>query len=144
MDYAGVQRAIKTGVRITLIVLAALNLAWGAWAVVTPARFFDTFPGLGHSWAAAYPPFNDHLVSDLGATFLTLGLLMAIAAVLADRRVTRVVLAGVITFNAVHLAYHLTHHGDLHGFDLTASLASLTLGVLAPVAVWVAVGRVRS
>ena len=131
---------IKTTGRIALVALAALNLAWGAWAVVAPAHFFGTFPGLGHSWTAAYPPFNGHLVSDLGATFLTLGVLMAIAAVLADRRVTRVVLAGVITFNAVHLAFHLIHHGLLHGLDLTASLASLVLGVLAPVAIWIAVG----
>jgi hypothetical protein len=109
--------------------------------LAAPANFFNTFPGLGHSWTAAYPPFNDHLVSDLGATFLTLGVLLAIAAVLADRRVTRVVLVGVITFNTLHLAYHLGHHGLLHGIDLTASLASLVLGVLAPVAVWIAAGR---
>jgi hypothetical protein len=132
---------IKTGVRITLAALAALNLGWGAWAVFAPVHFFTTFPGLGHSWTAAYPPFNDHLVSDLGATFLTLGVLLAIAAVLNDRTVTRVVLAGVVTFNALHLAYHLGHHGLLHGVDLTASLVSLAVGVLAPVAVWIAVSR---
>jgi hypothetical protein len=131
---------MRTGARVTLGVLAALNLAWGAWAVTTPAHFFDTFPGFGHRWTAAYPPYNGHLVSDLGATFLTLGVLLLIATVLSDRRVTRVVLAGVVTFNALHLAYHLTHHGLLHGVDLAASLASLALGVLVPVAVWVLVG----
>jgi len=131
-------------VRLTLGVLAALNLAWGAWAVATPAHFFETFPGFGHSWTAAYPPFNDHLVSDLGATFLTLGVLLAIAAVMADRRVTRVVLVGVITFNTLHLAYHLGHHGLLHGIDLAASLGSLAFGVLAPVAVWILAGRAES
>jgi hypothetical protein len=119
-------------VRLGMAVFAALNLWWGVWARLWPRPFFDTFPGLGHRWTAAYPPYNEHLVADLGSTFLTLGFLLAAAAVLDDRRLRRLALAGVIVFNTSHLAFHAVRHGDLHGFDLTASLATLVLGVVGP------------
>ncbi|MFC7481826.1 hypothetical protein ACFQX7_19750 [Luedemannella flava] len=105
----------------------------GVWAVGAPRHFFVTFPGFGHRWTAGYPPFNEHLVSDLGSIFLTLGVLLTVAAVLDDARVTAVVLAGTLVFNTLHLAFHSTHHGTLVGFDLAASLASLVAGVIGPV-----------
>jgi hypothetical protein len=130
-------------VRLGLAALAAFNAWWGAWAVAAPRHFFDTFPGWGRHWTGAYPPFNRHLVSDLGATFLTLAMLLGAAAWLDDRRVTRVVLAGVLVFNALHLGFHATRHGTLTGADLALSLAALALGVLGPVALLVLDGRRR-
>lgn len=118
--------------RTGLAALGALHLWWGAWAYVAPGHFYDTFPGLGHRWVAAYPPYNEHLVSDLGATFLTLAVLLGLAALRADRQVTRVVLTGVIVFSGLHLLFHLTRHGGLTGFDLAASLTTLVAGVLLP------------
>jgi hypothetical protein len=114
--------------------LGLVELLWGGWAYFAPANFFTDFPGFGHRWTGAYPPYNEHLTSDLGATFLTLGGLLIAAAVLDDRRVSVVVLGGVIGFNALHLAYHAGHRGELAGADYGASLLSLALGVLAPVA----------
>jgi hypothetical protein len=101
--------------RAGLAVLAALNLWWGVAALVAPARFFAAFP-FGHTWTGAYPPYNEHLVVDLGATFTTLA-----------------VLAGVGTFNTLHLAFHATHPGRLAGGEYAASVAALVAGVLAPV-----------
>ena len=120
-------------VRAGLAALAAFNAWWGVWAVAAPKKFFDTFPGWGHHWTGAYPPYNQHLVSDLGATFVTLAVLLGVAAWLDDRRVTGVVLAGVLVFNSLHLAFHAAHHGTLMGADLGLSLASLALGVVGPV-----------
>ncbi|GAA1770026.1 hypothetical protein [Luedemannella helvata] len=128
-------------VRVGLGALSAVNLWWGGWALIAPRHFFDTFPGFGRHWTAGYPPYNQHLVSDLGAIFVTLGVLLAAAAILNDARVTTVVLAGVLTFNALHLAFHAVHHGTLTGFDLVASLASLAAGVLAPVALLILARR---
>lgn len=118
--------------RAGLILLGVLHLSWGIPAVLAPRWFFDHFPGFGQAWTAAYPPYNAHLMTDVGAAFLTLGALLVAAAWLADRRVTRVVLAGVLLFSTVHLAFHLGHHGALAGAGLAASLVSLALGVLAP------------
>jgi hypothetical protein len=122
----------RTVVTVGLAALGLLNLAWGVWATAAPRHFFDTFPGLGERWTAAYPPYNPHLVSDLGATFTALGVLLSLAAVLRNRRVTWVVLTGVLAFNVLHLGFHATHHGLLSGRSLTASLASLVFGVLGP------------
>ncbi len=130
-------------VRVGLGVLSALHLWWGAWAIVNPRGFFDTFPGFGRRWTAAYPPFNEHLVSDLGAIFVTLGVLLGLAAIVDDGKVTAVVLAGAVTFGALHLAFHVTHHGTLTGADLSLSLASLVPGVLAPIALLVTDRLVR-
>jgi hypothetical protein len=120
-------------VRVGIAVLAGFNLWWGAWARFAPRHFFDTFPGADHRWTAAYPPYNAHLVADLGATFLTLGFLLAVAAVIQDRRVRRIVLAGVVVFNTLHLSFHAMDRGGLTGLDLGASLATLAAGVVGPV-----------
>jgi hypothetical protein len=124
-----------------LALLGLLHLSWGVAAMAAPKRFFDTFPGFGAHWTAAYPPYNQHLMWDVGAAFTTLGVLLLSAAVLADRRVTTVVLLGVIVFSALHLAYHATHRGELTGADLSLSLASLVVGVLAPVALLILARR---
>jgi hypothetical protein len=119
------------------VLLGALHLSWGVPATLAPRWFYDTFPGLGYAWTAAYPPYNAHLITDLGATFTTLGVLLLLAAWLADRKVTAVVLCGVLVFSSLHLAFHLRDHGSLTGADLVASLTALALGVAAPAALLV-------
>jgi hypothetical protein len=123
--------------RWVLAGLAALHGWWGVWAYLWPESFYRSFPGFGHHWTAGYDAYSEHLVSDLGATFLTLAVLLGLAAYMDDQRVTRVVLAGVIVFSSLHLLFHARAHGSLHGFDLAASLAMLALGVVVPAAVLV-------
>ncbi|WP_345069923.1 hypothetical protein [Phytohabitans flavus] len=131
-------------VRGGLVFLAVLHLSWGVPATVAPRWFYDTFPGLGHAWTAAYPPYNVHLVTDLGATFTAFGVLLLLAAWLADRKVTAVVLCGVLVFSSLHLAFHLRNHGELGGVDLVASLAALLTGVVLPAALLVLDRRKRA
>jgi hypothetical protein len=111
--------------------LAAINAWWGAWARLAPRHFFDNFPGFGRHWTAAYPPYNEHLVTDLGATFLTLAFLLGVAAAVRDRTARWVVLAGVGLFNLLHLSFHAFHRGVMGGFDTAASLTTLAFGVVA-------------
>jgi len=128
----GLARYTGGVVRFGLAGLAAVNGWWGAWARFWPRSFFDRFPGFGHHWTAAYPPYNEHLITDLGATFLTLAVLLALAAGLPDRRVRLVVLVGVLVFNALHLSFHLAHHEGMAGVDVWASLSALGVGAIAP------------
>jgi hypothetical protein len=123
-------------VRLGLGGMAAVHLWWGVWAYAAPAHFFAVFPGLGHHWTAAYPPYNQHLTADLGATFLTLAVLLAVPAVRYRRGLARLALAGSITFNALHLGFHTVHHGTLAGVDLAASLFTLIAGLGVPVALF--------
>ncbi|GAA3743170.1 hypothetical protein GCM10022225_28430 [Plantactinospora mayteni] len=119
-------------VRGGLVLLGILHVSWGVPAVLAPRWFFDNFPGFGLSWTAGYPPYNPHLMTDVGAAFLTLGVMLLAAAWLDDRRVTAVVLAGLLVFSTVHLVFHLAHAGTLSSADLLASRGTLLLGVLGP------------
>ncbi len=123
------RRAVLRG---GLALLGLLHLSWGVPAIAAPRWFFDHFPGFGERWTAAYPPYNQHLMTDVGAAFATLGFLLVTAAVMGDRRVTVVVLLGVIVFSGVHLAYHAARHGELTGASFSLSLTSLAAGVLLP------------
>jgi hypothetical protein len=125
-------------VRIGMGALGAVHAWWGLWATLFPRHFFAAFPGFGHRWTAAYPPYNEHLVNDLGATFLTLAFLLLTGAVLRDRTVRAVVLVAVGLFGALHLSFHAGHPGRMQGADLSVSLVFLVLGVLVPVALLVA------
>jgi hypothetical protein len=118
--------------RAGLAGLGGLHLAWGIGAIAAPRWFFETFPGFGQRWTAAYPPFNEHLLVDVGAAFAALGVLLLLAAVLADRRVVAVALAGVLVFSGVHLAYHVLQPGGLGGGSWATSLVALVAGVIAP------------
>src|SRR5262245_54310337 len=102
-------------VRVGMGLLAAINAWWGGWARFAPLDFFDSFPGFGHHWTAAYPPYNEHLVTDLGSTFLTLAFLLAVGALVDSRTVRRVVLGGVLVFNGLHLQFHALHRGLMSG-----------------------------
>lgn len=123
-------------------ILGVLHLAWGVGAIAAPRWFFDTFPGFGRHWTAAYPPYNEHLMTDVGAAFLTLGVILLIAAWLRDRKVTNVVLIGLLVFSTAHLVFHSRYPGNLAGADLAASLISLALGVIVP-ALLLVVSRAR-
>lgn len=121
-------------VRSGMVALGLLHAWWGVWARVFPSHFFETFPGFGRRWTAAYPPYNEHLVTDLGATFLTLAFLLLVGAAVRDRPVRSLALAAVALFGVLHLSFHTVEPGELGGVDLAASLFFLVLGVLAPVA----------
>ena len=112
--------------------LALVNLAWGGWALVAPVAFFRTFPGFGLHWTSAYPPYNPHLIFDLGATLVTLGVLFGLAAALDDRTVSWVVAVGTRTFGTLHFGYHALHPGPMGGADRALSILSLIGGALLP------------
>ena len=124
-------------------VLGLLNAVWGVWAVVAPANFFDNFPGFGRRWTGAYPPYNEHLVTDLGATFMLIGALLLGVALVDRPASTWVVTTAVTLFNALHLVFHLTHRGALSGADYWLSVAALAGGVLVPPALALTHGRSR-
>jgi hypothetical protein len=112
--------------------LGLVNVGWGAWAVVAPQHFFRTFPGFGFHWTSAYPPYNQHLIFDLGATLLTLGILLGAAAVLDRPAVSWVVAVGAGTFGTLHFGYHALHPGMMTGAGRGLSILSLIGGAVVP------------
>ena len=62
--------------------LAALTI--GLTAAVLPRTFYDDFPFLAH-WVELLPPYNEHLVTDVGGLYLGFAVLFAWAAWTLER-----------------------------------------------------------
>ncbi|HET7652226.1 MAG TPA: NAD(P)-dependent oxidoreductase [Acidimicrobiales bacterium] len=126
----------STAVRTLLALLAISSLALGAWAVLGPHSFYDSFPG-GRGWVAADGPFNEHLLRDFGGLNLALGFLLAVAAIVAGRTLARTAAVSALLFAVPHLVYHLSHLDVYDAADKVGNITSLSVAAVLPVAVLV-------
>jgi alkylhydroperoxidase family enzyme len=142
--------ALRTGVPLRgsraifrggLIVLAVPQALIGLWALFAPRGWFDTFPGAGHHWLPAYGAYNEHLATDVGGTFVALGLLLLGAAVFLERRLVQVALVAYLAFEIPHFIYHLGADDALSNGDQGASAVTLALTVVLAVALLVLTRR---
>ena len=129
--------------RAGLVVLAATSVLVGLWALLAPQSFYDDFPGGGRAWVSAQPPYNEHLVRDVGALNLALAVLLGWAAVTLERRVVQVALIAALVYAVPHFTFHVAHLEHLSTGDNVAQTAALALGVLLPLALLVVAGRAR-
>ena len=130
-------------VRAGLWFLAFTEVVVGAWALLVPAGFYTGFPAPGHPWVAMLPPYNEHLVRDVGALSLALTVALAGAALRPERRLTVVVLLAFLTATVPHAVFHSLH---LHGFpavDAVAQTVGFALQLAVGAAVLVGVSRRR-
>lgn len=97
-------------VRLGLVALLAVpQLLIGLWAMLAPEGWFDSFPGLGPALIAGEPPFNHHLVTDVGAGFFAVGIGVLLAAHWGTRRLVQLSLVVFVAFTAPHVAYHVVN-----------------------------------
>jgi hypothetical protein len=130
-------------IRAGLWFLALTEVVVGVWALVAPAGFYAGFPAPGHSWVAQLPPYNEHLVRDVGALSLALTVALVGAALRPERRLTAVVLLAFLTATVPHAVFHSLH---LHGFptvDAVAQSVGFVLQLGVAVALLVGVSRRR-
>lgn len=117
------------GIRLGLLLLAAFALPIGLWARISPRSFYEDFPAAGRHWVSALGPYNEHLMTDVGAAYLALGVLLASAGILLGQGLTRVALVSWLIFAGPHFTFHLTM---LDVFPLVDNLVHLSiLGFLA-------------
>ena len=116
--------------RAGLLILGVPQLLIGAWALVSPHGWFDSFPGAGHHWLPAYGPYNAHLATDVGATFVAIGLILILAALWLERRVVQVAVIGYLAYAIPHTIYHLANDHDIGDGDQVVNGATLVLSVL--------------
>lgn len=129
-----------------LILLTIVGLSLGVWAYFAPLHWYSTFPGMGMNWLPVLGPYNEHLVTDVGAMFLALGVLSALAVYyLRNRPVVVITAISWSVFNVLHLIYHL---GMLHMYGARdAVLNGVGLGLLLAVSLVLLIparGSVRS
>lgn len=108
----------------------------GATAAFVPRTFYDDFPFLAH-WVERLPPYNEHLISDVGGLYLGFALLFGWAAWKLERTLALPVCAAFLLSAILHLIFHIGHlegFGTVDGVAEIAALASL----LAPplIAIW--------
>ena len=119
---------IRVGVVVTL---AAPQLLIGLWALVAPKGWFDSFPGFDPRVVAAEPPYNQHLVSDVGAGFFATGVALLVAVIWANRVGIQVALVAYVAFTLPHVIYHSTHPAHaLSGVDNVVNSISLASGLV--------------
>lgn len=123
---------------LAILLLAAASV--GLPATLAPHVFYDDFPFLAH-WVELLPPYNEHLVTDVGGLYLGFTVIFAWAAWTLQPILVRAVCSAWLLTAAIHLGFHATHLGGFDTADAVAELASLAfLLVPPPVAIW-AVGE---
>jgi hypothetical protein len=140
-DSAVLKRPLQSGwMRGGLALLSIGELSVGVWALFVPMSFYEAFPLPGRGWVSALGPYNEHLVRDVGALNLALGVLLALAAVLSEQRLVQVSIVAYLVYTVPHFLFHLTHTHALSAVDNLANLILLGLLVVLPLAILIRSG----
>lgn len=124
--------------RPALGLLFASSLLIGLTATVFPRTFYEDFPFLAN-WVNLLPPYNEHLVTDVGGLYLGFAVLFAWAARTLEQTLIRAVCWAWLLTAGLHLVFHAGHLEGFSTADAVAELASLSLLVGAPAAaLWAA------
>lgn len=122
--------------RAALWITAASAAGVGVVAAFAPRTFYDDFPYVGH-WVDRLPPYNEHLVTDVGALYLGFALVLAWAAVTLARELVRAVCSGWILFSVLHVVFHARHLDGFGTGDAVQELVSLGVVIALPLlALW--------
>jgi hypothetical protein len=123
--------------RVGLGILAALEAMVGVWALFAPRSFYRGFPVPGHAWVSLLPPYNEHLVRDVGELSLALTVLLVAAAATGQRLLSVVAIIATAVYAVPHAVYHALH---LEGFptgDAVAQMVGIVLQlVVIAVVAW--------
>ena len=127
----------RRSVRFAMALLAVNQAILGAWASLAPRSFYDRYP-LGSGWVASLPPFNEHLVRDVGGLSLGFAVLFGAAELNPSPVLVKPVLYAWLLPATTHLAFHLDHLNGFSPADAVTQSLGLVLVVLVPAAVLLA------
>lgn len=117
-----------------LALSAAIAFFVGGWAFFAPHSFYDSFPGVLGTWISTDGPFNEHLIRDVGAMYLGLGVASAAGLVWRTPAVFRTLGLAWTVFGALHLGYHLGNLDHLDAANAVGSIVSLSIALALGVA----------
>ena len=116
--------------RLCLAYLFLTGLLVATWALAIPASFYNSFPGFGLTWVSVDGPYNEHLIRDVGAAYLMITALSALAMVRPAAAPPLAVGLATMAFNLPHMVYHLTHLSMYGPLDKVLNVMVLTTAVL--------------
>ncbi len=123
-------------VRALLGLMCGYALFLGAIATLAPHTFFTDFPFLAH-WVERLPPYNEHLVTDVGGLYLGFALLFGWAAWKCERTLALAASAAFLLVTVLHLVFHVTHLEGFGTVDGAAEIAALASLLVPPaVVIW--------
>ena len=118
--------------RAALALLCLYSLAIGALAAFAPHAFYADFPFFA-SWVRMLPPYNQHLVTDVGGLYLGFAVVFAWAAAKPERTLVLATTSGFALTAAIHLGFHAAHLDGFGTADAVGELAGLA-SLLLPAA----------
>lgn len=123
-------------VRYSLAFLFVSTAFTGLSAAVAPHGFYADFPFVTH-WVDLLPPYNEHLVTDVGELYLGFATLFGWAAWTLQPALVRPLCAAWLVPSVLHLAFHAAHLGNFDTADAIEEIVALALTVApAIVALW--------
>ena len=88
--------------RALLGFLSVYALFIGATAAFAPRAFYDDFPFLAH-WVDRLPPYNEHLVTDVGGLYLGFAVLFGWAAWKCERTLSPAAASALFVVALLHV-----------------------------------------
>jgi len=126
-----------TLIKTCLAILAFAALSVGLPATFAPGTFFDDYPFFS-SWVGLLPPYNQHLVTDVGGLYVGFGFLFVWALIKPSRQLILPLCIGWFVAQALHFLFHLEHlegFGTADAIAQTVGLALITLIPLIPISI---------
>jgi hypothetical protein len=128
---------MKPLLRVTLVCLAVQAAIIGVQGTVAPRSFYDGFP-FGRGWVELLPPYNEHLVRDVGGFYLAFTILFVWAAVTLARALVVPLCVAWAVFSLVHGLFHVLHLDGFSTGDAIAEVGGLAAVLVLPLlAIWV-------
>lgn len=130
-------------IRAGLIFLAVAQGAAGLIQLFAPKFFYDDFPTSATPWVSLLPPYNEHLMRDVGALTLAYVLVLTAAAIWPEPKLVRVALAANLMFTVPHFIFHATHLDHYPTGSAVAQTITLALAVLIPLGLLILSARTK-
>ena len=126
-----------------LLFMVAQGLLVGGWALFAPRSFFRDFPALGGTWVNAFPPYNEHLVRDIGGLNLGFALLFLMSASTLDVTLIRTSVGAWLLYAVPHFIFHITNMDRLSASEKLFQTLALGALIVIPVGLLMATRRRR-
>jgi AhpD family alkylhydroperoxidase len=117
-------------IRFLLFALGIPQALIGLWALFAPSSFYGDFPTGSSGWVRVLGPFDEHLVTDVGALFVALGFLLCFAAVSLRRGTVLAAATAWLIFAIPHFVWHVFNLEPYGTADAIGNTATLTWTVV--------------
>jgi hypothetical protein len=128
----------RIAVLLSLGFLLLSGCVVGVWAYGFPENFYQAFPGCGRVWISVDGFYNEHLVRDVGALNLSIGVLAGFALFRPNMVQPVVVGWATLAYNLPHFLYHLTKLALIQPLDQVLGALALGSALLSSVILIVA------